>query len=201
MIQSSTGLPNQAAPQSTGAASQGAQDRQSLLSALRAYKTHFAEEREFISRFTELLQHPDSYQRNHLPGHITASSWIINNEGSRVLMVKHAALKKWLQPGGHADGDENVFNVAVREANEETGLRNLTPVGSGFFDIDIHLIPARKDLSFPAHDHYDVRFLFQADESDELKISDESTDLRWIELRDLEKFNAEVSILRLRSKL
>lgn len=175
-------------------------NRQALLSALRDYKTIFSEERDFISRFIDLLRHPDSYKRDHLPGHITASSWIINNDGSKVLLVKHAALKKWLQPGGHADGDENVLRVAIREVNEETGLANLTQVGQGIFDIDIHLIPERKDLSFPAHDHYDVRFLLQADEADELKISDESTDLRWIELRDLEKFNSEISILRLRSK-
>lgn len=176
-------------------------DRPSLIQALRDYKTRFDEEREFIPRFLSLLQHPAAYQRKHLPGHITASSWIVNNDGSKVLLVKHAALKKWLQPGGHADGDENVFRVALKEVNEETGLINLTRVGSGILDIDIHLIPARKDLSFPAHDHYDVRFLFQADETDELKISDESTDLRWIELTDLEKFNSEISVLRLRSKV
>jgi 8-oxo-dGTP pyrophosphatase MutT (NUDIX family) len=177
------------------------QDRGSLISALRNYKTRFDEEREFIPRFIELLKHEDAYQRLHLPGHITASSWIINTDGSKVLLVKHAALKKWLQPGGHADGDENVLRVALKEANEETGLTNLTPVGEGIFDIDIHVIPARKDLSFPAHDHYDVRFLFQASETDELKISDESTDLCWIEMNELEKFNAEMSILRLRTKL
>jgi 8-oxo-dGTP pyrophosphatase MutT (NUDIX family) len=176
-------------------------DRQSLVAALRSYKTIYNEEREFIPRFLELLQHPDAYQRTHLPGHITGSSWIVNNDGSKVVLVKHAALHKWLQPGGHADGDENVLRVAIREANEETGLTNLTPVAAGLFDIDIHSIPARKDLSFPQHDHYDVRFLFQANENDPLKISDESTDLKWIELGDLEKFNAETSILRLRSKL
>lgn len=176
-------------------------DRPSLLEALRKYKTVYEEERGFAQKFIELLQHPDAYRRLHLPGHITGSSWIVNNDGTKVLLVKHAALHKWLQPGGHADGDENVFRVALREANEETGLVNLTPVGSGFLDIDIHAIPARKDLSFPQHDHYDVRFLFQADEADELKISDESTDLKWVELRELEKFNSEKSILRLRSKL
>jgi 8-oxo-dGTP pyrophosphatase MutT (NUDIX family) len=176
-------------------------DRATLLSALRNYKTVYDEERGYVTRFIELLQHRDAYQRNHLPGHITGSSWIINNEGSKVLLVKHAALHKWLQPGGHADGDENVFRVALREANEETGLVDLTPVGTGFFDIDIHAIPGRKDLPFPQHDHYDVRFLFQADESDTLLISDESTDLKWIELRGLERYNGEKSILRLRSKL
>lgn len=176
-------------------------DRSSLLSALRNYKTVYDEEREYMQRFIELLQHPDAYQRNHLPGHITGSSWIINQDGSKVLLVKHAKLHKWLQPGGHADGDENVLRVATREANEETGLTDLTLVGEGLFDIDIHPIPERKDLPFPQHDHYDVRFLFQASEDDKLLISDESTDLRWIDLRELDKFNGERSILRLRSKL
>ena len=181
--------------------SKDASSRLALLAGLRNYKTVYNEERAFIPRFIGLLQHPDAYQRKHLPGHITGSSWIINNDGTKVLLVKHAALHKWLQPGGHADGDENILRVALREANEETGLTNLTQVGTGFFDIDIHSIPARKDLSFPQHDHYDVRFLFQADEADKLKISDESTDLQWIELKELEKFNSEPSILRLRSKL
>ncbi len=176
-------------------------DRQALLSALRNYKTVYGEEKAFIPRFIELLQHPDAYQRTHLPGHITGSAWIINQEKTKVLLVQHAKLKKWLQPGGHADGDENVLRVATREVNEETGLTNLTTVGNGLFDIDIHAIPARPDQSFPQHDHYDVRFLFKADENDQILISDESTDLKWIPLEDLEKFNREQSILRLRSKL
>lgn len=176
-------------------------DRQSLIAAFSDYKTAFAEESAFIPRFIDLLQHPRSYHRDHLPGHITGSAWIINNDRSKVLLVKHAVLNKWLQPGGHADGDENVSRVAMREANEETGLTNLTLAASGILDIDIHRIPERKDLSFPAHDHYDIRFMFRADESDELKISDESTDLRWIGLTELEKYNSEISILRLRSKL
>ena len=175
-------------------------DRSALLAALRNYKTVYNEERAFIPRFIELLQHRDAYERTHLPGHITGSAWIINNDATKVLLVKHAALHKWLQPGGHADGDENVLRVATREVNEETGLVNLSSDGN-LFDIDIHSIPARKDLSFPQHDHYDVRFLFRADESDHLKISDESTDLKWISLSDLPNFNSEPSILRLRSKL
>jgi len=178
-----------------------AESRQELLSALRNYKTVYEEERSFVPRFIELLQHPDAYQRTHLPGHITGSAWIINSDATKVLLVKHAALHKWLQPGGHADGDENVLRVATREANEETGLVNLSVEGNGLFDIDIHTIPARKDLSFPQHDHYDVRFLFKANENDPLLISDESTDLKWIELKDLDKFNNEKSVLRLRSKL
>ena len=147
-------------------------DRPALHSALRNYKTVYVEEAQYVQRFVELLQHPDAYQRGHLPGHITGSSWIVNQDGSKVLLVKHAKLNKWLQPGGHADGDENVFRVALREANEETGLEDLTLVGEGLFDIDIHSIPERKDLPFPKHDHYDVRFLFRAHDTDNLLISE-----------------------------
>lgn len=175
-------------------------DRVSLVAALRVYESSYPEEQQFITRFLSLLEHPNAYQRTHLPGHITGSSWIVNQDASKVLLVEHAKLKKWLQPGGHADGDENVLAVALREAQEETGLSNLTLVGSGFFDIDIHPIPERKQPLFPSHDHYDVRFLFVARDTDDLLISDESTDLRWIATVDLESFNKEPSVMRLRDK-
>ncbi len=176
-------------------------DRKSLISGLRAYHTSYPEEQGFARRFLTLLEHPRCYQRDHLPGHITGSAWIVNPDRSKVVLVQHAKLKRWLQPGGHADGDENIYRVALKEADEETGLTGLKWVGDGIFDIDIHEIPARNDLSFPAHDHYDVRFLFEAPESQELKISHESTDLKWISLASLQDFNPEPSVLRMRSKL
>lgn len=176
-------------------------DRQSLVTALKNYQTQFSEEQLFIPKFIDLLQHADAYERLHLPGHITGSAWIVNSDLSKVLLVKHAKLNKWLQPGGHADGDDNVLRVAMKEVEEETGLTKLLSLTPGLFDIDIHSIPARKDLSFPEHDHYDVRFIFKADENDKLIISDESTDLKWIALTELHKYNAEPSILRLVSKV
>lgn len=175
-------------------------DRLSLIAALRNYVSQYAEEQAFVPRFLDLLKDPDAYQRTHLPGHITGSAWIVNQDATKVLLVEHAKLHKWLQPGGHADGDENILRVALKEVEEETGLMNLQYDGQ-LFDIDIHSIPARKDLSFPQHDHYDVRFLFRGTDSDQLKISDESTDLKWISLQDLQHFNSEPSILRLRAKL
>ena len=175
-------------------------DRTSLLAALQKYQSPYPAEQLFVPRFIELLGHPDSYQRTHLPDHITGSSWIVNRDHSKVLLVQHAKLKKWLQPGGHADGDENVFAVALREAQEETGLTNLEVAGSTFFDIDIHPIPERQHPPFPRHDHYDVRFLFVADDQEPLLISDESTDLRWVPAAELERFNPEASVVRLRDK-
>jgi 8-oxo-dGTP pyrophosphatase MutT (NUDIX family) len=172
--------------------------RESLIAALNKYVTRYPEESIFIPRFQDLLLQEDCFQRNHLPGHITGSAWIVNEPVTKVLMVKHGSLLRWLQPGGHADGEENVLNTARREAFEETGLSNLTLVGSQFIDIDIHPIPQKSH--FPAHDHYDVRFLFIGDEKQELRISDESTDLRWIDLHSLGQYTTEPSVLRLREK-
>jgi 8-oxo-dGTP pyrophosphatase MutT (NUDIX family) len=172
--------------------------RPSLVLALKNYFTPFPEENAFIPRFLELLSHQGCFQRDHLPGHITGSAWIVNTSATRALMIQHGTLKRWLQPGGHADGEENVLNTARREAFEETGLSDLKLVGDSFFDIDIHPIPAK--THFAAHDHYDIRFLFIGNEQQQLTISDESTDLKWIDLNGLEQYTAERSVLRLREK-
>ena len=129
-------------------------NRQSLLNFFSEYTTPFSEEKLFISRFQELLIQQNCFERTHLPGHITGSSWIVDSAHTQVLLVHHAKLNKWLQPGGHADGDENVLRVALREAEEETGLKKLTVILETPFDVDVHLIPARKD--FGEHFHFDV---------------------------------------------
>jgi len=173
-------------------------DRRSLIGMLQSYKSDFADEQKFISSLLELLSHKDCFQRTHLPGHITGSAWILNKERTRTLLVHHAKLNKWVQPGGHADGEENILNVALREAEEETGLK-FFKYSEKIFDVDIHLIPKRKD--FPEHFHYDVRFLVEADEQEPIIVSEESHDVRWIELNELEKFTRERSVLRMKEKL
>lgn len=157
--------------------------RSSLIAALEQYTTIYNEEREFISRFLSLLQHPRSFHRDHLPGHITGSSFIIDPTGKLTLLTHHATLNKWLQPGGHADGEEDVLNVAQREAEEETGLKKIELILDGIFDLDIHPIPERK--GFPLHDHYDVRFLFRASPSEQIHISEESHDVAWKPIEEL----------------
>lgn len=157
------------------------------------------EEDIFKTKFIELLQHKDAFQRTHLPGHITGSAFIVSEDNSQTLLVHHAKLNKWLQPGGHADGDVDMARVAMREANEETGLQNLMLTSQEIFDLDIHIIPTRKD--FPEHEHYDVRYLFKASPSEKIIVSEESHDVKWIKLSDLEKYNNESSILRMRDKL
>ncbi len=172
-------------------------DRQSLLYSLSTYSTTFREEEKFISSFLGLLNHQDCFQRTHLPGHITGSTWILNKERNKAMLVHHAKLNKWVQPGGHADGEENILNVALREAEEETGLKNLKS-SSAIFDIDIHPIPARKD--FPEHFHYDIRFLVKGDEREKIVVSEESHDVRWVAIDELESLTQERSVLRMRDK-
>jgi len=170
-----------------------------LIKELQSYRSSFPEEQKFVPPFLTLLESDDAFQRTHLPGHITGSSWIINSDKTKVLLVHHAKLNRWLQPGGHADGDENVLRVALREAEEETGVKNLSVLKQGIFDLDIHIIPDRKD--FPQHLHYDIRYLIQANDADELIVSEESHDVKWISLDELENYNNETSILRLKQKL
>jgi 8-oxo-dGTP pyrophosphatase MutT (NUDIX family) len=158
-------------------------NRQQLVEALDVYTTNDAAEISFIPRFHQLLGHPRAYFRDHLPGHMTGSAWIVDETGKLVLLTHHAKLNKWLQPGGHADGEEEIFDVAIREAREETGLQNLTILSPEIFDIDIHSIPARHD--FPAHDHYDIRVLLQARRDDDLVVTDESHALAWVHVADL----------------
>lgn len=157
--------------------------------------TATGQETIFADRFNELLQHPDAYQRSHLPGHITGSAWVVNETRTSVLLVHHAKLNRWLQPGGHADGDKDILAVALRELQEETGIQHVQPLVSGIFDIDIHPIPARKD--FPQHDHYDVRFAFVASGQESIQVSEESFDVQWVSLDSISTYTDSQSILRM----
>ncbi len=173
-------------------------NRPALIQQLRSYQTSFAEEQVFIEQFLQLLEHPDAYQRSHLPGHITGSAWIINDTFNEALLVHHAKLDKWVQPGGHADGDENILAVALREAQEETGILQFE-IQPTVFDMDIHTIPARKD--FPEHQHFDIRFLMKPLPQQTITVSEESFDVKWIALAELENYTKERSVLRMKDKI
>jgi 8-oxo-dGTP pyrophosphatase MutT (NUDIX family) len=174
-------------------------DRKSLVQFFKKYTTPFPEEQIFTEEFLSLLEHPDCFERTHLPGHITGSAWITDSQRQAVLLVHHGKLNRWMQPGGHADGDENVLRVALKEAEEETGLQNFRVAGTIPFDIDIHVIPARSD--FPMHQHFDVRFLLEANRADHPRVSAESHDVKWIRLDELEQYTTARSVLRMKEKL
>jgi len=154
---------------------------------------------------TFLKDHTDALERTCVPGHITGSALVVNPNFDRVLLTLHAKLGKWLQLGGHADGDSDVAAAALREAREESGRSEVEflPWEQGgtwgitsptAFDCDIHQIPARGDQ--PSHLHYDIRYLCVLDDALPLRITHESKDLRWVKLEDAFTLTQEASMIR-----
>lgn len=150
-----------------------------------------------LERFVQA--HPRCFERSLEIGHITGSAWIVDLEKTHVLLTHHRKLDRWLQLGGHADGDPDILNVAWREAREESGLENIKPLSDHIYDLDVHAIPA--SAKEPAHFHYDVRFLFAADRHTPLVISRESKDLTWVPVVDIGKYSVDDSIMRMMHKM
>lgn len=142
-----------------------------------------------------MTDNEDCFERELLIGHVTGSAWIVSRDRKRTLLTHHRKLDRWLQPGGHVDGNPDVAGAALREAEEESGLADLALVSGEIFDIDIHPIPERGDE--PAHFHYDCRFLIEAQGSEKYAVSDESHDLTWVELAEVAQYNDEESVLRM----
>lgn len=155
--------------------------RDVLVEELGRYKGH-NEEMQFVRPMIDLLQGNSQcfFRDDFSPGHMTGSGLLMNARADKVLLNRHAVFDRWVTFGGHADGEENIREVALREAVEESGIRagDIEFVTTDFFDIDIHPIAANEKKQEPAHYHFDVGFLFQS-KTEEFLISNESTDLRW----------------------
>ncbi|RYC66386.1 MULTISPECIES: NUDIX hydrolase [Spirosoma] len=185
--------------------------REPLLNLLRQYRPADPEEQTMTARTIDFVEkNPACFERSLPDGHITGSAWVVEQKAgqgqpaiSRVVLIHHRKLDRWLQPGGHADGDPDVAAVALREAQEETGLNNLKLVGHAdgspaIFDVDIHTIPARGDV--PEHLHYDIRFLVEADPEEAFRANHETKDIQWFSLEKAESLTKDASIFRMLRK-
>ncbi|MCA8973764.1 MAG: NUDIX hydrolase [Planctomycetes bacterium] len=178
--------------------------RRPLIAQLERYRAHWPDEVAIVDRFLRFVEtHDDCLLRSCGVGHITASAWILDADRDRALLCHHGKLGRWLQLGGHVDGEVDVERAALREAKEESGLRQLRLVpwaGADLvpLDLDVHPIPARADE--PAHEHWDVRFLLRAAPGQQLEISAESNDLRWFRPEEVALVTTEESVLRLQQK-
>lgn len=149
------------------------------LAAHRCADEKEARDVAFIREF--LRAHPaDAHLRSQQEGHLTGSGFVLDHARERVLLLHHGRLNRWLQPGGHGEGELDPLRIALREIEEETGLSELSPLGEGLFDVDVHGIPARPGE--PAHLHLDLRYAFVASPGAEPRLSHESRDLRWFPL-------------------
>jgi 8-oxo-dGTP pyrophosphatase MutT (NUDIX family) len=179
-----------------------------LLEMLARYRDAFPREADVADRITALVhEHADCFARTCRPGHITAAAWILSADRQRALLTHHRKLGRWLQLGGHTDGQWHVEEAALREAREESGFTRFEFVridGALLpFDLDVHEIPARYDdsgqLIEDAHEHHDIRFLMIADE-DEIRVSDESHDVRWCTPAEVRELTDDDSVLRMLRK-
>src|SRR3569833_1207079 len=174
--------------------------RTALLQHLARYRTNDEHEREMyeaLRRFVE--QEPRCFKRSLSVGHITGSAWIVDYTRTHVLLTHHRKLDRWLQLGGHADGEAEILNVALREAREESGLAGVQPLHRDIFDVAVHVIPERGNE--PRHLHYDVRWLLTAARAAPLVISSESKDLAWVPVIELDRFTNDRSMLRMAEKI
>ena len=175
-----------------------------LREQLGGYQPANATEAAFVQRMLELSGAERACERSHFaPGHFTASAFVLSPDRSDLVLIHHKKLGIWVQPGGHVEpSDDDLAASARREVLEEVGLSELEPISSAegklLFDVDIHLIPARK--AEPAHEHFDVRFAFVA-KTRELVHSEEVADLRWVPLNAVEQMGTDESVLRAVGKL
>ena len=175
--------------------------RQELLSLIYKYHTRFIDETAYARKAKSFVEaHEDCFYRELAPAHVTGSTWVVNPDRSRVLMMHHKKLGKWFQPGGHADGDGDILRVALRETVEETGMdeSQVRLVSEDVFDVDIHSIPAMNGE--PAHEHIDIRFLVEIDDSLPVPGNDESHEILWIYLREVLRYNNNRSTYRMLEK-
>ena len=175
--------------------------RQELLQLLANHSTRFMDEAGYVARAVAFVEaNPDCFNREHLPGHVTGSAWVVSPDRQRVLMMHHRKHDQWFQPGGHADGDADILRVALRETAEESGIdpAHVHLLDNAVFDVDIHTIPASE--RGPQHEHVDIRFLVEIDDSLPVPGSDESHDVLWVDLLHVSSFNSNRSTYRMVEK-
>lgn len=173
-------------------------ERAPLCGMLEQFAATHPGQRETALKILDFVRsHADCFHRSCVPGHITGSAWLLNPAGDKALLTQHRNLKRWLQPGGHADGDADVLRVALREATEESGIDGIRPLDTRIMDVDIHEIPARPAKGEPAHLHLDIRFMMQAPH-EQYTISDESDDLAWWSYGEIRARRSELDAAVLR---
>lgn len=137
---------------------------------------------KYINDFDDVLT------RNNEMCHFTVSNWIVNKDRTKVLMAYHNIYKSWAWTGGHVDGDDDFWNVAYKEANEETRINSLKPLCDGIFGIEILTVDPhiKRGKYVSSHLHLDCSFLFEADEDEILSIKeDENSDVGWINIDEV----------------
>ncbi len=163
-----------------------------LLGELRGYRPADGLETRHHEAIVRLLTGtPGAFSRDHfMPGHVTASCFVVDPTERQLLLHHHRRLGRWLQMGGHLEGDEMPAEAALREGSEESGLTDLELACDEVFDLDVHPIPAGKGE--PDHLHFDIRYLARTSSPQAISLdATESNDLIWATLDRAEELLCE----------
>ena len=143
---------------------------------------------KYIDTFEDVLTRKNEF------GHFTASSWAVNKDRTKVLMIYHNIYKSWTWTGGHADGESDLLKTAIRELKEETGVENVKVLNDDIFSLEIICVNGhiKNGKYVSSHVHLNLTYLLEVDEKETLKIKkDENSGVKWINIEDIEKTSNE----------
>ena len=155
---------------------------------IKAYRPWNEQERQDQAVILAFLdKNPDAFYRTNLLAHMTASAWVVNPQRSKVLMVYHRLYDSWSWAGGHADGEEDLLAVALREVREETGLQRLHPVTEDIYSLEVLTVDGHEKHGkyVPSHLHLNLTYLLEAEEDQPLRVCEaENSGVAWFSLAD-----------------
>ena len=169
-------------------------NRNDLRQQLERYVPFNEQEENDLELIRQALAADNIFSRENETMHMTASAWVVNRERSRVLMVYHKLYDSWSWAGGHADGDEDLLAVALREVQEETGVKSARPVSEEIYSLEVLTVDGheKRGQYVPSHLHLNVTYLLEADEHDALTVCEaENSGVRWFSLQDALKASTE----------
>ena len=143
---------------------------------------------DYINNFDDTLTRQNKY------GHFTSSAFVLNKERTKILMVYHKIYNSWAWPGGHSDGDSNLLNVAMKEAKEETGIKNVIPIFKNIYSIEILSVNGheKSEKYISSHVHLNVTYLLEADENEKIHIKeDENSGVKWVPIDNVLDLTSE----------
>jgi len=170
--------------------------KKDLIEHIKQYAPYDNTEKIEKNRFLNFLENNQNvYSRQNLTGHLTASSWIVNQDFSQALLIHHNIYNCWAPLGGHADNHTNLPEVAIQEAKEESGLNELTLINDDILDLSVMLVQPhqKRGKHVPLHLHFDIRYLLQADNNQPLKIAEkEVSAVKWFSTDEITKLDIDI---------
>lgn len=166
-----------------------------IIEEIKKYRPCNAQEQRDQTLILDFLEkNGDAFLRSNLLAHMTASSWIVNPERTKTLMVYHNLYDSWSWTGGHADGETDLLSVALREAREETGIAHVRPLSPEIFSLEVLTVDGHEKRGeyVPSHLHMNVTYLLEAEESDTLHVCrEENSGVAWFTLEEALKASSE----------